>query len=174
MTTNTVQAGHITITQTGNSAGVVTCLPTVDTIIRDERLKEFMPSYTTPESAGVDLRACVDKTIALGPDETILVDTGMSIHINNPKLAGFIFPRSGLGHRNGIILGNSTGVIDSDYQGNLMVSLWNRTNQLYEVKPMDRIAQLVFIDITQVHFRVVESFDKTTERGEGGFGSTGL
>ena len=142
--------------------------------ILDSRIgEEFpMPTYATDGSAGIDLRACVDKTTISHPGETILIPTGISIYIGDPSMAAVILPRSGLGHKHGIVLGNLVGLIDSDYQGPLMVSLWNRGHDNFTVEPGDRIAQLVFVPIVQANFEVVKDFDQS-ERGEGGFGHTG-
>ena len=144
----------------------------VDLKIMDNRLHEQMPSYATPGSAGLDLRACIDSTINLNPGETVLIPTGMAIHLDNTYYAALILPRSGLGHKHGIVLGNLVGLIDSDYQGQLMVSCWNRGQTVFELNPMERIAQLVIVPVVQAEFHLVDDFDKT-ERGEGGFGSTG-
>ena len=131
-----------------------------------------LPTYATQGSAGLDLRACVESITEVGPGETILIPTGISIFIDDPSLAAVILPRSGLGHKHGIVLGNLVGLIDSDYQGPLMVSVWNRSHQSFTVKPGDRIAQLVFVPIVQADFEVVEEFS-SSDRGEGGFGHTG-
>lgn len=131
-----------------------------------------LPNYATQGSAGLDLRACVESTIEVAPGETILIPTGISIFIDDPALAAVILPRSGLGHKHGIVLGNLVGLIDSDYQGPLMVSMWNRGNQSFTVEPGDRIAQLVFVPVVQADFEVVEEFT-SSDRGEGGFGHTG-
>ena len=142
--------------------------------ILDSRIgKEIpFPTYATSGSAGMDLRACIDSAITITPGETILIPTGISIYIQDPGLAATILPRSGLGHKHGIVLGNLVGLIDSDYQGPLMVSLWNRGNEAFEVSIGDRIAQLVFVPIVQTEFEVVEEFT-VSDRGEGGFGHTG-
>jgi len=142
--------------------------------IIDHRIKEEdnFPKYQTKGSAGIDLRACISKAIYIQPNETTLIGAGFAINLNNPEYAATILPRSGLGHKNGIVLGNLVGLIDADYQGELKVSLWNRSDIAYEVKPMDRIAQLVIIPVKQVQFNVVNNFEES-ERGEGGFGSTG-
>jgi dUTP pyrophosphatase len=140
--------------------------------VLDERIRPYLPSYATPGSAGMDLRACIDAPVTLTPGQTELVPTGVAIHIADPGLAALILPRSGLGHKHGIVLGNLVGLIDSDYQGSLMVSCWNRGKEPFTVNPMDRLAQIVFVPIVQVQFREMESFDSST-RGEGGFGSTG-
>jgi len=131
-----------------------------------------LPTYATQGSAGLDLRACVESITEVGPGETILIPTGISIFIDDPSLAAVILPRSGLGHKHGIVLGNLVGLIDSDYQGPLMVSMWNRSHQSFTVKPGDRIAQLVFVPIVQADFEVVEEFS-SSDRGEGSFGHTG-
>jgi dUTP pyrophosphatase len=144
----------------------------VDVRILDPRMAEQMPSYATPGSAGLDLRACLDAPLALAPGEAKLIPTGLSIHIADPGLAAMILPRSGLGHKHGIVLGNLVGLIDSDYQGPLMVSCWNRGSTAYTVQPFERIAQLVIVPVVHAAFRVVESFDASA-RGDGGFGSTG-
>lgn len=131
-----------------------------------------LPDYATSGSAGLDLRACVENTLTLKSGETILIPTGISIFIDNPDLAAIILPRSGLGHKHGIVLGNLVGLIDSDYQGPLMVSAWNRGDQAFEISPGDRIAQLVFVPVVQAAFEVVNDFEQS-ERGQGGFGHTG-
>lgn len=130
------------------------------------------PSYATPGSAGLDLQACIEQTTLVTPGETTLLSTGISIFIDDPSLAAVILPRSGLGHKHGIVLGNLVGLIDSDYQGPLMVSLWNRGDKEFKIKPGDRIAQLVFVPVVQASFEVVEEF-VASDRGEGGFGHTG-
>ena len=140
--------------------------------ILDERIRPYLPAYATPGSAGMDLRACIDAPITLEPGETELVPTGIAIHIADPGLAALILPRSGLGHKHGIVLGNLVGLIDSDYQGQLMVSCWNRGSTAFELKPMERLAQLVLVPIVQGQFEEVKSFDSSS-RGEAGFGSTG-
>jgi len=142
--------------------------------ILDARIGDnfLLPTYATQGSAGLDLRACVESITEVGPGETILIPTGISIFIDDPSLAAVILPRSGLGHKHGIVLGNLVGLIDSDYQGPLMVSMWNRSHQSFTVKPGDRIAQLVFVPIVQADFEVVEEFS-SSDRGEGGFGHTG-
>jgi len=143
--------------------------------ILDSRIgKEIpLPTYATQGSAGVDLRACLESAIQITPGETVLIPTGISIYIQNPGLAATILPRSGLGHKHGIVLGNLVGLIDSDYQGPLMVSLWNRSTKSYEINVGDRIAQLVIAPIVQTEFKIVEDFT-TSDRGEGGFGHTGV
>ena len=137
-----------------------------------ERFDEHGPAYATPGSAGLDLRACIDAPLVLEPGQTVLIPTGLSIHIADPGLAAMILPRSGLGHKHGIVLGNLVGLIDSDYQGPLMVSCWNRGATTFTVQPLDRIAQLVIVPVVQATFRRVDSF-AATDRGAGGFGSTG-
>lgn len=144
----------------------------VDLKILDPRLHEQMPSYATSGSAGLDLRACVDEVLIINPGETVLIPTGMAMHLDNTYYAALILPRSGLGHKHGIVLGNLVGLIDSDYQGPLMVSCWNRETSPFTLNPMERIAQLVIVPVVQAEFHLVDDFDKT-ERGEGGFGSTG-
>ena len=145
---------------------------TIDLKILDARMAEAMPAYATPGSAGLDLRASLDTPLVIAPGETVLIATGLSMHIADPGLAAMILPRSGLGHKHGIVLGNLVGLIDSDYQGPLMVSCWNRGSAAFTVQPLDRIAQLVIVPVVQAAFRVVDSFD-ASERGTGGFGSTG-
>ena len=135
--------------------------------------KEFpLPAYATPGSAGLDLRACTDGSITLDAGSTTLIPTGLAIHVADPQLAAVILPRSGLGHKHGIVLGNLVGLIDSDYQGQLMVSVWNRSEQPFVIEAGDRIAQLVFVPVVQAEFSLVEEFTQT-ERGEGGFGHSG-
>ena len=131
-----------------------------------------LPTYATEGSAGLDLRACVEQTMRLNPGDTLLIPTGIAIHINDPALAAVILPRSGLGHKHGVVLGNLVGLIDSDYQGPLMISAWNRGRQTYQIEPGDRIAQLVFVPIVQADFEIVADF-KHSQRGDGGFGHTG-
>lgn len=140
--------------------------------ILDDRLHATPPAYATPGSAGIDLRACIADALSLAPGESRLVPAGIAIHLADPGLAAVILPRSGLGHRHGIVLGNLVGLIDSDYQGQIMVSLWNRSAEPYRVEPMERIAQLVVIPVQQVRLEVVDGFEESA-RGEGGFGSTG-
>lgn len=144
----------------------------MDVKILDPRLRELLPQYATSGSAGLDLRACIDAPIILAPGETRLIATGIAIHLADPGYAALILPRSGLGHKHGIVLGNLVGLIDSDYQGQLMVSAWNRSPQAFELKPLERLAQLVIVPVLQAEFNLVEDFD-TSQRGEGGFGSTG-
>jgi len=131
-----------------------------------------LPGYATEGSAGVDLRACLDQSLAIEPGETHLIPTGIAIHINDPSLAATILPRSGLGHKHGIVLGNLVGLIDSDYQGQLFISVWNRGHQSFTIEPADRIAQLVVLPVVQVEFDLVDEFG-ASERGEGGFGHSG-
>jgi dUTP pyrophosphatase len=144
----------------------------VELKVLDERIRPFLPAYATPGSAGMDLRACIDAPLSLGPGRTELIPTGVAIHIGDPTVAALILPRSGLGHKHGIVLGNLVGLIDSDYQGQLMVSCWNRGSQAFELKPMERLAQLIFAPIIKPRFEVVETFAES-ERSIGGFGSTG-
>lgn len=140
--------------------------------ILDKRMEQQLPQYATAGSAGLDLRACIDKAIVLAPGQTELIPTGLAIHLDNPGYAAMILPRSGLGHKHGIVLGNLVGLIDSDYQGELMVSVWNRSQQSFRLEPMERLAQLVVVPVHQVQFRVVDEFNQS-DRGSGGFGSTG-
>ncbi|WP_211827405.1 dUTP diphosphatase [Kistimonas asteriae] len=142
--------------------------------ILDSRLgSEFpLPAYATDGSAGIDLRACLDEPLTLEPGQTELLPTGLAIHIGDPSLAAMILPRSGLGHKHGIVLGNLVGLIDSDYQGQLMVSCWNRGNTTFTVQPGERIAQLVLVPVVQADFEIVDSFEES-DRGEGGFGHSG-
>ena len=144
----------------------------IDVKILDDRLRDQLPHYATAGSAGLDLRACIDSTLTLKPGETQLIPTGMAIHLADPGYAALILPRSGLGHNHGIVLGNLVGLIDSDYQGPLMVSAWNRGQQSFELAPLERLAQLVIVPVVQAEFNVVESFE-ASDRGAGGFGSTG-
>jgi dUTP pyrophosphatase len=144
----------------------------IDVKILDPRIKDQLPSYATSASAGLDLRACLESPTTIEPGQTILVPTGLSIYIADPGYAGLILPRSGLGHKHGIVLGNLVGLIDADYQGPLMVSTWNRGSTPFVLEPMERLAQLVIVPIQQVRFNLVESFE-ATDRGVGGFGSTG-
>lgn len=145
---------------------------TIDLQVLDARMAEQIPAYATPGSAGLDLRACLDAAVTLAPGQTTLIPTGLAIHIADPGLAALILPRSGLGHKHGIVLGNLVGLIDSDYQGQLMVSCWNRGQAEFTIQPFERIAQLVIVPVVQAAFRRVDSFDASA-RGEGGFGSTG-
>lgn len=147
-------------------------MQTLDIKILDPRLQEMLPAYATRGSAGLDLRACLDRPLVLQPGQTELIPAGMAIHLADPGLAAIILPRSGLGHKHGIVLGNLVGLIDSDYQGQLFVSTWNRGTQAFTIEPMERIAQLVVVPVVQVALNVVEDFRVST-RGAGGFGSTG-
>lgn len=147
-------------------------MATIDLRILDERLRDNLPGYATPGAAGLDLRACLDAPLVLAPGATALVPTGMAIHIGDPGLAAMILPRSGLGHKHGIVLGNLVGLIDSDYQGQLFVSVWNRGHAAFTLQPMERMAQLVVVPVVQATLNVVEAFEES-DRGEGGFGSTG-
>ncbi len=145
----------------------------VDVQILDERLKEQPPAYATAGSAGLDLRACLAESLTLQPNAWQLVPTGMAIHLADAGYAALILPRSGLGHKHGIVLGNLVGLIDSDYQGQLMVSAWNRSDTAFTIQPMERIAQLVIVPVVQAQFNIVDDFAVATERGAGGYGSTG-
>ncbi len=144
----------------------------IDLKILDPRMQDLLPVYGTPGSAGLDLRACLDAPLTIAPGETVLVPTGLAIHIGDPGYAAMILPRSGLGHKSGIVLGNLVGLIDSDYQGQLMVSTWNRSSTAFVLQPMDRLAQLIIVPVLQVAFNVVTDF-ASSDRGVGGFGSTG-
>ena len=146
--------------------------PTIDLRILDQRIRDLLPAYASAGSAGMDLRACLSEPLTIAPGDTHLVATGVSIHIADPGYAAIILPRSGLGHKHGIVLGNLVGLIDSDYQGPLMVSCWNRGHEPFTLQPLDRLAQLVIVPVAQARFRVVETFE-ASERAEGGFGSTG-
>lgn len=144
----------------------------VDVKILDPRVKDKMPTYATTGSAGLDLRAMLDEPLTLNPGETRLIKTGLAIHLADPGYAALILPRSGLGHKHGIVLGNLVGLIDSDYQGELMVSTWNRGQEAFTIEPMERIAQLVVVPVVQMQMSIVDDFE-TSDRGAGGFGSTG-
>ena len=144
----------------------------IDVRILDPRLKDSPPHYATAGSAGLDLRACLEAPLTICPGETHLIPTGLAVHLADPGLAAMVLPRSGLGHKHGIVLGNLTGLIDSDYQGEIMVSTWNRGNQSFVLNPLDRLAQLVVVPVVQVAFNVVETFEASA-RGADGFGSTG-
>ncbi|MEY8712421.1 dUTP diphosphatase [Mangrovibacter phragmitis] len=146
----------------------------IDVKILDPRVgQQFpLPTYATSGSAGLDLRACLDEAFDLAPGQTTLVPTGLAIHIADPSLAAVILPRSGLGHKHGVVLGNLVGLIDSDYQGQLMVSVWNRGQTTFTVEPGERLAQMVFVPVVQAEFNIVDDF-ATTDRGEGGFGHSG-
>ena len=145
---------------------------TIDLKVLDPRMAEHLPAYATPGSAGLDLRACLDAPLVLEPGQTQFIPTGLAIHIADPGLAAMVLPRSGLGHKHGIVLGNLVGLIDSDYQGPLMVSCWNRGSAAFTVQPMERIAQMVIVPVVHALFRRVDAFE-SSERGAGGFGSTG-
>jgi dUTP pyrophosphatase len=145
----------------------------IDVKILDERLRGALPAYATPGSAGLDLKACLDAPLTLAPGQAELVPTGLAIHLADPGYAALILPRSGLGHKHGIVLGNLVGLIDSDYQGQLMVSAWNRGATPFVIDPMERLAQLVIVPVVQAQLRVVHEFGQASERGEGGYGSTG-
>jgi dUTP pyrophosphatase len=140
--------------------------------ILDERMREMLPTYATKGSAGLDLRACLDEAVEIQPGQTILVPTGLSIFVADPNYCALILPRSGLGHKHGIVLGNLVGLIDSDYQGQLMVSTWNRGQQPFKLEPMERLAQLVIVPVVQVEWDLVDEFE-SSDRGVSGFGSTG-
>jgi len=144
----------------------------IDLKIFDERLREQLPMYATPGSAGLDLRACIDNVMTIEPGEASLIPTGIAIHLDDPGLAAMIIPRSGLGHKHGIVMGNLVGLIDSDYQGQIFVSCWNRGRAPFLLNPLERIAQLVVVPVVQVGFNVVNDFQET-QRGANGFGSTG-
>ena len=144
----------------------------VDLKILDERMHAYLPQYATSGSAGLDLRALLDEPLVIEPGQTVLVKTGLAIHLADPGFAALILPRSGLGHKKGIVLGNLVGLIDPDYQGELMISTWNRGNEPFTLEPFERLAQLVIVPVMQAQFNVVESFEESA-RGAGGFGSTG-
>lgn len=144
----------------------------IDIRILDKRLNEQLPSYATPGSAGLDLRACIEQPVTINPGETSLIPTGIAVHLGDTGLAALVLPRSGLGHKHGIVLGNLVGLIDSDYQGQILVSCWNRGQTPFQLNPLERIAQLVVVPVIQVEFNKVDSFDQS-RRGENGFGSTG-
>ena len=150
-------------------------MKTIDLKILDPRMKALLPAYATAGSAGLDLRACIDAALTIEAGATVLIPTGLAIHVADPGYCAMILPRSGMGHKNGIVLGNLVGLIDSDYQGQLMVSTWNRGRQAFTLQPMERLAQLIIVPVLQVDFNVVDAFDAATEseRGAGGFGSTG-
>ncbi len=145
----------------------------LDVKILDARMRDQLPQYATPGSAGLDLRACLDAPLTLAPNAWQLVPTGIAIHLKDPGYAAMLLPRSGLGHKHGIVLGNLVGLIDSDYQGQLMVSAWIRSDVSFTIEPMERIAQMVIVPVVQARFNVVEDFGDVTERGAGGYGSTG-
>ena len=145
----------------------------VDVKILDPRMADQLPSYATPGSAGLDLRACLDAPLTLAPNAWQLISTGLSVYLQDPGFAAMLLPRSGLGHKHGIVLGNLVGLIDSDYQGQLMVSAWNRSDVAFTIEPMERIAQMVIVPVVQATFQVITEFAAPSERGEGGYGSTG-
>ena len=145
----------------------------IDLKIMDPRMAEHLPAYATPGSAGLDLRACLDAPLTLAPNAWQLVPTGLAVHLADPAYAAMLLPRSGLGHKHGIVLGNLVGLIDSDYQGQLMVSCWNRSPTAFTIEPMERIAQMVIVPVVQAQFRVVDDFASASARGAGGYGSTG-
>jgi len=149
-------------------------LRNIELKILDSRIGDSipLPTYTTSGSAGLDMRACIDEVLSVAPGETHLVPTGLAIHIEDPGLAAVLLPRSGLGHKHGLVLGNLTGLIDSDYQGQVFISCWNRGSKTYDIQPGERIAQMVFVPVEQVALKVVDEFSDS-ERGEGGFGHTG-
>lgn len=146
--------------------------PTVELKIINPLMADKLPAYATEGSAGLDLRACIEQAIDLQAGETVLIPTGIAVHLNNPQLAAMLLPRSGLGHKHGIVLGNLVGLIDSDYQGELMVSMWNRGENAFTIQPFERIAQMVIVPVVQVDFQLVNEF-AASQRGAGGFGSTG-
>ena len=149
-------------------------MKTIDIKILDSRMKDLLPAYATQGSAGLDLRACIDQAITIEAGATVLIPTGLAIHVADPGYCAMILPRSGMGHKHGIVLGNLVGLIDSDYQGQLMVSTWNRGQQPFTLAPMERLAQLIIVPVLQVAFNVVDDFGaQHSERGTGGFGSTG-
>lgn len=145
----------------------------IDVKVLDARMAAQMPTYATPGSAGLDLRACLDEPLTLAPNAWQLVPTGLAVHLADPGYAALILPRSGLGHKHGIVLGNLVGLIDSDYQGQLMVSAWNRSDVAFTIEPMERIAQMVIVPVVQARFNVVSEFAAESARGSGGYGSTG-
>ena len=144
----------------------------IDLKVLDARMRDALPAYATDGSAGLDLRACVDTPLRIAPGQTVLIPTGLAVHLADPGYAAVLLPRSGLGHKHGIVLGNLVGLIDSDYQGQLMVSAWNRSPSPFTIEPMERIAQLVIVPVVQAQFNLVDSF-VASARGEGGYGSTG-
>lgn len=147
-------------------------MTTIDLQILDSRIRENLPAYATSGAAGLDLRACLEAPLVIAPGETKLIPTGIAIHLDDPGLAAMILPRSGLGHKHGIVLGNLVGLIDSDYQGQIFVSCWNRGKESFTIQPLERIAQMVIVPVVQVGFNIVDNF-ADSERGAGGFGSTG-
>jgi dUTP pyrophosphatase len=144
----------------------------LDVKILDARMRDFLPAYATPGSAGLDLRACIDEPLVIAPGQTSLVPTGLAIHLGDPGYAAVILPRSGLGHKHGVVLGNLVGLIDSDYQGQLMISTWNRGDTAFTLNPMERLAQMVIVPVVQAELNIVGDFE-ASDRGAGGFGSTG-
>jgi dUTP pyrophosphatase len=144
----------------------------LDVKILDARMRDFLPAYATPGSAGLDPRACIDEPLVIAPGQTSLVPTGLAIHLGDPGYAAVILPRSGLGHKHGVVLGNLVGLIDSDYQGQLMISTWNRGDTAFTLNPMERLAQMVIVPVVQAELNIVDDFEES-ERGAGGFGSTG-
>ena len=148
-------------------------MTTIDLQILDSRIRENLPAYATNGAAGLDLRACLEAPLVIAPGETKLIPTGMAIHLDDPGLAAMILPRSGLGHKHGIVLGNLVGLIDSDYQGQIFVSCWNRGKESFTIQPLERIAQMVIVPVVQVGFNIVDNFAES-DRGAGGFGSTGV
>ena len=156
----------------GPEHNVTPAHPTIEVKVLDESVRQHLPTYATSGSAGMDLRACIAAPLMIAPGDTVLISTGIAIHIGDPGLAAVILPRSGLGHKHGIVLGNLVGLIDSDYQGPLMVSCWNRGREPYTINPLDRLAQLVFVPVVQVIFEIVADFEASM-RGQGGFGSSG-
>lgn len=148
-------------------------LASIDLKILDARMKDYLPRYATAGSAGLDLHACIDGPLTLEPGQTQMVATGIAIHIENPSLAALILPRSGLGSKHGIVLGNLVGLIDSDYQGQLLIAAWNRSQNTYTLQPFERLAQLVIVPVVQAQFHIVDDFVQATARGAGGYGSTG-
>lgn len=147
-------------------------MTTIDLQILDSRIRENLPAYATNGAAGLDLRACLEAPLVIAPGETKLIPTGIAIHLDDPGLAAMILPRSGLGHKHGIVLGNLVGLIDSDYQGQIFVSCWNRGKESFTIQPLERIAQMVIVPVVQVGFNIVDNFAES-DRGAGGFGSTG-
>ncbi|GAA6143625.1 dUTP diphosphatase [Hydrogenophaga sp. 5NK40-0174] len=145
----------------------------IEVKVLDPRMADQLPAYATPGSAGLDLRACLDAPLTLAPNAWQLVPTGLAVHLADPGYAAMLLPRSGLGHKHGIVLGNLVGLIDSDYQGQLMVSAWNRSDVAFTIEPMERIAQMVIVPVVQAQFKLVDAFASESERGEGGYGSTG-
>jgi dUTP pyrophosphatase len=166
------RCGHAPSNPRASVRAIQENMKTLDIKILDARMKDCLPAYATTGSAGLDLRACIDAPLTIHPGETHLIATGLAIHIANPGYAALILPRSGLGHKHGIVLGNLVGLIDSDYQGQLMISTWNRGQSSFVLEPMERLAQLVIVPTLRIALNVVEEFD-ASDRGAGGFGSTG-